>query len=401
MSGEYFEEEEFEGKYDRKTLRRILGLTLPHWKYLVTFLCSIMLVAALDSVFTYLSKLMIDDGIVAKNASIFIHILAIYGGLIIVQAGIVFLFIYMAGLLGERITYDLRKKMFNHLQRLSLSYYSRTPVGWIIARVTSDSGRVSDLVTWGLVDLTWAVMNITTAMIFMTIINWKLALIVFFSLPILVYVAFEFRKRILAQYRNVRKMNSKITGAYNENITGVRVIKALTREKENLREFSQLTDNMYQAAYRAAWLSAIFLPSVQLISAVALAAVVWYGGLQAQVGMLTVGGIQAFISYITFMMWPIQDLARIFAEMQQSIASAERIFSMIDSKPQIADRDNAIDPGSIKGDIIFDNVSFTYEDGEVPVLKNFSLHVKAGETIALVGPTGGGKTTTTRRPRPP
>jgi len=394
VSGEYFEEEEFEGKYDRKTLRRILGLTLPHWKYLVTFLCSIMLVAALDSVFTYLSKLMIDDGIVAKNASIFIHILAIYGGLIIVQAGIVFLFIYMAGLLGERITYDLRKKMFNHLQRLSLSYYSRTPVGWIIARVTSDSGRVSDLVTWGLVDLTWAVMNITTAMIFMTIINWKLALIVFFSLPILVYVAFEFRKRILAQYRNVRKMNSKITGAYNENITGVRVIKALTREKENLREFSQLTDNMYQAAYRAAWLSAIFLPSVQLISAVALAAVVWYGGLQAQVGMLTVGGIQAFISYITFMMWPIQDLARIFAEMQQSIASAERIFSMIDSKPQIADRDNAIDPGSIKGDIIFDNVSFTYEDGEVPVLKNFSLHVKEGETIALVGPTGGGKTTT-------
>ena len=130
-------------------------------------------------------------------------------------------------------------------------------------------------------------------------------------------------------------MNSKIVGAYNENITGVRVIKALGREKENLAEFSGLTDKMYRSSYRAAWLSALFLPSVQIISALAVGAVVWYGGYQAQLGSLTIGGIQAFVSYITFMMWPIQDIARVFAEMQQAIASAERMFSLIDSQPQI------------------------------------------------------------------
>jgi ATP-binding cassette subfamily B protein len=198
--------------------------------------------------------------------------------------------------LGERIRYDLRKKMFNHLQMLSLNYYSKTPVGWIMARVTSDSEKVADLLTWGFVDSTWGIMSIGTSMVFMLIINWKLSLFVIALLPILFFVAVQFQKRILVSYRHVRKTNSKIVGAYNENITGVRVIKALGREKENLAEFSQLTDQMYHSSFRAAWLSALFLPTVQVISAMAVAAVVWYGGYQAQVGGLSIGGIQAFVS---------------------------------------------------------------------------------------------------------
>ncbi len=392
MSAEFFEEEEFQTKFNGKTFRRILSLAKPHWKMVAGFLGTILIVSGLDSFFTYLGKQIIDEGIVARNPDALIRILALYGGLIVIQAIGVFGFIYMVGILGERIRYDLRQNMFNHLQKLSLAYFSKTPVGWIMARVTSDTERVSELITWGILDSAWGAVNIITSMFFMFRINWKLALIVLGILPILFVIAIEFRKRIIKQYRKVRKQNSKIVGAYNENITGVRVVKALVRENENLREFGEITADMYRASYRATWLSALFLPSVQLVTAFAVGAIVWYGGYQSTIGGLSVGGIQAFISYITFMMWPIQDLARVFAEMQHAIASAERIFSLTDSVPDVLDRPNSYDPGTIRGKITFENVSFSYDDDQ-PVLENFSLEIQPGEMIALVGPTGGGKST--------
>jgi ATP-binding cassette subfamily B protein len=352
----------------------------------------IALTSIMDAFFTYLNKGIIDQGIIAQNRQALIRLLSIYGGLILIQSGCVFTFIFLAGVLGERIQYDLRKSMFNHLQALSLAYYSQTSVGRLMARVTSDSGRVSELVTWGLVDSTWAVMNILTSTIFMLVINWKLALIVLVTIPVLLTIAIQFRKRILVEFRKSRRANSKITGSYNENISGVKVVKALGREAENLEEFKILTNDMYRASYHAAWLSALFLPTVQIVSAIALGFIVWYGGFQANVGLMTIGGIQAFVSYLTFMLWPIQDLARVYAEMQHSIASAERIFTLLDSVPEVFDRPGAVDPGSIRGEIEFDHVDFTYEDGK-PVLTDFTMKVKPGELIALVGPTGGGKTT--------
>ena len=403
MSEHYFEEEEFQTDFNGKTFRRILGLTKPHIKMLIGFLSAIIVVSILDSVFTYLSKLIVDDGIIAGQYSVLTRVMIVYAALTIIQAFGAFFFIYLSGKMGQIIRYDLTQKMFVHLQDLSLSYYSRTPVGWIMSRVTSDSSRVADLVTWGFLDVTWALINIITSMGFMLYLNWKLALIVFLSLPFLLYISVEFRKRILKQFRLVRKLNSQITGAYNENITGVKVVKALNREEANLKEFEYLTSDMYQAGYRSAWLSALFLPVVQIVSAIVTAAVIWYSGSRVNlvttaggsapliVGM-TIGSIQAFVSYITSMMWPIQDLARVYAEMQRSIASAERIFSLIDSVPEVADRPGAIIPDSINGDLEFENVTFSYED-EKPVLKDFSLKVKQGEVIALVGPTGGGKST--------
>ena len=288
--------------------------------------------------------------------------------------------------------YDLRRKMFGHLQKLSLSYYNRMPVGWIISRVTSDSDRVAELVTWGMLDVTWGIANIGTAVYFMSRINPRLTLIVATIIPIVVVVALEFKKRIIVEYRAVRKINSKITGAYNETITGVRVIKALRREEANQAEFNELAGDMYRAGYRAAWLSALFLPTVQIISSLAVGAVIWYSGFQANTGTMTIGGIQAFISYITFMLWPIQELARVYASMQQAIASGERIFSLLDSEPEIVDKTDASSPENLQADIEFDHVYFAYEE-EKPVLEDFSLHVRRGETIALVGPTGGGKST--------
>jgi ATP-binding cassette subfamily B protein len=386
------EEEEFTTEFNGRTILRILALARPHWRWLVTFLAAVALVSALDSYFTFLSKRIVDEGILAGDKAALIRIVTIYGSLIVVQAAFVFGFIFLASILGERIRYDLRKTMFNHLQDLSFSYFDRTPVGWIMARVTSDSDRIAELVTWGFLDVTWGVMNITTAVYFMLVINWKLALMILLVIPILALVASQFQKRILVQYRRVRKLNSRITAAYNENIQGVRVVQALGREEENLREFGELTGEMYRASYRAAWLSALFLPVVQIISAMAVGSIVWYGGLQAQVGGMTVGGIQAFVSYVTFMLWPIQEVARVYAEMQHAIASAERVFSLIDAVPDVTDRPGAIDPGTIGGDVEFDGVDFWYE-ADKPVLTGFNLKVKQGETVALVGPTGGGKTT--------
>ncbi len=393
MSDEYrFEEEEFDTQFNGQTVLRIVKQGLKHWPLMVLFLFTVGMVSFLDSYFTFLSKRIMDEGIIAGDVSALTSIIIQYGALILVQSVMVFGFITAAGFLGERVQYDLRKSMFNRLQELSLSYFDRTPVGWLMSRVTSDAQRVGDLVSWGFLDITWGVTNILSALFFMFLISWKLTLVVLGMIPVLIVVAFLFKKKILVEYRKVRKINSKITGAYNENITGVRVVKALRREEANAAEFGGMTTEMHDAGYRAAWLSALFLPVVQLITAVAIGAVVVVGGYQFQLGGLTVGGLQAFISYILFMMWPVQELARVYAEMQQSIASGERIFSLVDAVPEIQNRPGALDPGSLRGDIVFDHVDFYYEK-EKPVLTDFSLTIKQGETIALVGPTGAGKST--------
>jgi ATP-binding cassette subfamily B protein len=389
-----FQEEEFSTTFNGRTVLRILAQLKPHWLWVTGFLVMISLVSILDSYFTFLNKEIIDLGVASRDINTVVRLMIPYGGLLLLQSVGVFSFIYLTGVLGERVRYDLRKKMFGHLQDLSLSYYNRTPVGWIISRVNSDSDRVAELVTWGMLDTTWGIMNIITAGFFMAVINWRLALVVGAAIPILIVVALWFQKRIIKEYREVRKINSKITGAYNENITGVRVVKSLGREEANLREFGGLTGDMYRAGYRAAMLSAMFLPVVQLITAVALGAIIWYGGIETLAGGMTVGGISAFVSYITFMLFPIQEMARVYAELQHAVASAERIFSLVDAVPTVVDVEGARDPGSIKGDIQFENVVFAYDDApDEAVLKDFNLTVKQGETIALVGPTGGGKST--------
>lgn len=392
MSNAYFEEEDFNSQFNGRTLARIFGLVKPHWRYVAGFMVAIGIVSFLESYFTLLTKRIIDEAIVPGNADALSGIITIYIAMVVGFALMVFLFIYFAGVLGHRVQYDLRKRLFNHLQALSFSYFDRTPVGWIMSRLTSDTERIAELVTWGMLDVTWAIMNIIISLVFMMTINWQLALIVFALIPILIVVAFWFKQRIIVQFRLARKINSKITGQYNENITGVRVVKALGREEKNLEEFGVLTRDMHNASYRAAWLSALFLPSVQLISAVALSLIIINGGYQMQAGSMTIGGIQAFVAYVTFMLWPIQDIARVYASMQQAIASAERTFSLADAEPDVVNREGAYDPGTLAGDIEFDHVQFYYEP-EKPVLRDFSLTVKQGETVALVGPTGAGKST--------
>ena len=392
MSDTYFDEEEFEQSFDRQTLWRIIKLLRPHWKWTLGFMVSIAMVSLIESVFTFIDKLIIDEGLIAQNPERLAELALLYGGVMLLQAVGVLGFIFWAGFLGHRVQYDLRKKMFDRAQELSLEYYNQTPVGWMISRVTSDSERIADLVSWGFLDVVWAVLNVSISLVFMFSINATLTLVILPVIPLLIYVAIWFKQRILKDYRKSRKFNSKITGNYNEMITGVRVIKALNRERTMLGEFQGLTKNMFRHSYRAQWYSALFLPAVQMISALAVGAVVLVGGFQTEIGGMTIGGIQAFVVYITFMMWPIQDLARVYAGMQHAIASAERCFSLIDQQADIVDKTDAFDPGTIQGDITFENVTFYYEENK-PVLTDFSLDVKQGETIALVGQTGGGKST--------
>jgi ATP-binding cassette subfamily B protein len=387
-----FEEKDFTTEFNGRIVLRMLAQLKPYWYWVLGFVIMIAGTSVLDSYFTYLSKRILDEAIIPGDRQMLRRFITTYGALAVIQAATVFGFIYLAGVLGERVQYDLRKKLFNHLQTLSFSYFDKTPVGWIISRVTSDANRIAELTTWGLVDITWAVFNIGTAIYFMSRINWQLSLVIAAIVPIMIALSLWFKLRILKQYREVRKLNSEITGAFNENITGVRVVKALVREEENLKEFDKTASSMYRAAYRAAWLSALFLPVVQIVGAIGTGAVVWYGGLQIQAANLTIGGVQAFLSYLTFMLWPIQDMARVYAEMQRSVASAERVFSLIDAKPDIVDRPDAMDPATLKGEVAFDHVIFHYEEDQ-EVLHDFNLHIEAGEHIALVGPTGGGKST--------
>lgn len=374
------------------TMRRILALAAPYPRAMAGFVISVAVVSVLDSVYSMIRRTILDRYIMAGDRTVLAPSLWAYLGTIVLQAIGVLAFIYLVGMLGERIQYDLRKRLFSHLQDLSFSYYDHTPVGWLMARVTSDTERISQLVTWGLLDVAWGIINIATSLTFMAIINWRLTLVVIAVLPILVWVAVRFSELILAEFRNVRRYNSMITASYNENITGVRVVKALCREEDNLSEFGALTRQMHDSSYRAARLSALFLPAVQVITALAAAAVMSLSGWQSRVAGLTIGDVQAFMHLIGSMLWPVQDLARVYAEMQHAVASAERVFGLIDTPPAVRDRVGAVDPGTILGDIRFDHVDFYY-DADKPVLTDFCLSVRAGEMIALVGPTGGGKST--------
>ena len=390
----YYDENELDDNVPIKgnVLKRLFGALRPHWKPLLGGVLAIVVVSLLDAYFTILSKRIIDEGILLQDKAAVLRFFGMYGAIVLIQAVGVFFFIFLVGVQGEGVRYELRKQLFNHLQQLSLSYFSNTPLGWIMSRVTSDTEKMAELLTWGIIDTTYAAVSIVVSAVFMFSINWQLALIVLLSLPAMMYAALKFRTRIYHHYRLSRKANSRMTASLNENITGVRVVKALRREDRNLQDFKVLSTAMYRSSYRAAYLSALFQPTIQVISAVSLGLILWRGGIKVELGSMTIGGLQAFVSYIMMILWPIQDLARVYADMQNAVASSERVFSLIDTQPGIHNRPDAVSAASLAGDIDFEGVSFRYEEDE-PVIQNLSFHIPYGQTVALVGPTGGGKTT--------
>lgn len=390
----YYDENELDDEVSLNSgvIGRLLKLLKPYWLMLILGLASVALVSWLDAFFTVLNKRIIDEGIISGDVQAMARLFRNYGFIVMAQVVGFFVMLLSVSVQGEQLRYDLRQKLFEHLQKLSLSYFTKTPLGWIMSRVTSDTEKMAELLTWGLIDTIWASTNIGFAAFYMLRLNSQLALIVILSLPLMIFVSFKFRVKIYYHFRQSRKENSKMTAALNENITGVRVVKALLREDKNLKDFKILSTNMFRESYRAGFLSAIYLPTIQTISAISLVLVLWRGGNMVGNSMLSVGTLQAFISYIMMILWPIQDLARVYAEMQNAIASSERVFSLLETKPEIHDRENLLEVNSLIGDVEFKNVSFQYEDGE-PVIQDLSFLIPQGQRIALVGTTGGGKTT--------
>ena len=400
----YYEEQDYTKQLDLKLWIKLFKMMKIYKKEISLIFVTMILLASGDAAFPLMSKYAIDNFIVKESLSGFPLYVAIYAALIIMQSSIIYFFILNAGRLECGVVYSMRKAGFNRLQELSFSYYDKTPVGWIMSRMTSDAQRIGDVVSWSLQDLVWGLAIIIIVTICMFVLNFKLALLTLAVFPVLLAVSVLFQRVILKNHREVRKLNSKITGAYNEGINGARTTKTLVREERNLEEFTVLSSGMRMVSCRAAIVSAVYLPVVVSLGSILVGLVLWIGGIQVQEGIIGFGTFSVFIAYTLQMFEPVQQIARVFSEFQSAQAAAERTISLIETEPEIKDRPEIIEKygdnvnpkpdnwPDITGDIVFDKVNFAYSTGE-KVLTDFNLHIKAGERIALVGETGSGKST--------
>lgn len=397
-------EEQYQEKIDLKLWREILKFAKPFRRELLTIIFVVIGVALIDAAFPYMSKVAIDRFVVPQTTDGIGRFIVGFATIVVLQAVNIYLFIMTAGKVETGLAYEIRKSGFIRLQELSLSFYDTKAIGWLMARMTSDINRLGEIVSWGCVDLFWGSACMIAYLAVMFSLNWQLALISMIVVPLLVAISLFFQKRILREHRTVRKINSRITGAYNEGISGATTTKIFSREKQNLAEFTQLTGTMRTSAIRAAVYSSLFMPIVLILGSIGTSLALWYGSRGVILEVVSYGVLVAFISYTVQFFEPVREMARIFAELQAAHASAERVMSLIQTEPQIKDSSAVTDQYGdsmnpdrtkwppVKGDVTFENVSFAYNPKE-PVLTNFSLEVKAGETIALVGETGAGKST--------
>ena len=396
--------EEIYKKVDYKIWKDFFKYLKPYKKQFLRLIFLMICLGAMDSTFPMLSKYAIDNFIENKSLNGIEGFIAVYFLAVLVLSLIIYWFIKLAGKLETQMAYDIRKLGFTKLQELPLSYYDDKAVGWLMSRMTSDITRLSETISWGLVDFAWGISMMTGVTIYMMILNWKLALVTLSVIPLLAVISIYFQKKILMSQRDVRKINSQITGAYNEDIQGAKTTKTLVREDINLQEFSVLTNSLKSNSIRATILSSIYLPLVIGLGSVGTALAMTIGGKFIMLEIISYGTLVAFISYTAQFFEPVRQMAVILAEVQGAQASAERVFSLINEDPAIKDRDDVVEKygdlfkpkkenwPEIIGRVEFKEVSFSYKDGE-QILDNFNLEVNTGETIALVGETGSGKST--------
>lgn len=398
------EKEQVAEKLNLIVWKHFWGILKPYRKDFLTLFFIMVLTAAFDTLFPLMTKYSIDNFIIKKTIQGLGSFAIIYFLAACIFSIIIYSFISKAGRLETKMAYDIRNIAFKKLQLLSLSYYDERPAGWILSRMTSDIQRLSETISWGLVDLSWGLfvmIGISTTMI---ILNFKLALIVLTVIPFVGLASIYFQKKILKAQRIVRDKNSQITSAFNEDIQGAKTTKSLAREDINLEEFKIISRGMKESSIRAVILSSLYLPIVLTLGSIGIGLAITYGGDFLIRDLISFGTLALFITYAAQLFEPIRQLAVIFTELQAAQASAERVFSLINEIPEIEDRLDVVEKygdifypkkntwPEIHGNISFKNVSFSYKNGE-EVLKDFNLEVKAGQTIALVGETGAGKST--------
>lgn len=407
----YENEQDFsKEKVDLGLWKKLFAYGLKNKKLLVRTVLSMLLVAIIDACYPLLSSYAIDHFILPGTSQGAGWFLLIYILLCCVQAVGTFGFIHCSGRMEMNISYDIRQDGFLKLQEQSFAFYDKTAVGYLMARMVSDVSRLSEMVAWSVVDVMWALSYAILCMVIMFIKNWKLALIVVAVIPPLVVVTHFMEKAIHRYQREARRHNSRITGAFNEGIMGAMTTKTLVREEENGKEFREITASMRKASIKASLISASFFPLIISLGAMGTSLALCIGSDSvlrpelAWAGGITAGTLVAFISYASNLFDPIQQLASILADFQSAQASAERVVSLLDSPVSITDTPEVIakygdsmEPKRenwepIEGDIVFDHVDFFYKPEE-PILTDFNLHIAPGQTIALVGETGAGKST--------
>ncbi|MDO8671284.1 MAG: ABC transporter ATP-binding protein [Dehalococcoidia bacterium] len=386
-------EDEHLGKaFDRKTLGRMVGYMAPYKVQIISAFLAMLVVSATSLAGPYLIKIAIDSYITQKD----LGGLNLLAGLFILNSIALWLSQYYEAWsmswVGQSALFTIRSQMFDHIQRLSISFFDRNEVGRIMSRVQNDVSVLQDLVTTGTLALIGDVITLGGICVILLTMNVRLALVTFTVLPVMVAIMAFWQSRSRDTFRKVRTAISVVNASLQENVSGVRVIQSLSREQVNLQRFGSVNEANLSANLEAGRLAATVMPIVEIVAAAGTALVIVYGGSMVLDGELLLGSLVAYTLYISRFFEPIRDLSMRYTQLQRANAGGERIFEVLDTRPEIEDSDLAIEVEKVRGRVKFDHVDFWYVDG-VKVLDDICLTVEPGETIAFVGPTGAGKTT--------
>ena len=388
-----------------KTWKKMIPFFRPYYKYFMTTISLNVLLVAVDVLVPLFQSYAIDHFIVPDTLNGIGLFTITYIAVIVIQTISVFFSVRAAIHIEMNVGKDLKRAMFEKLQKLSFSYYNTTPVGYIHARVMSDTAKIASVLAWGLVDMFWALVYVIGVFVIMFCLNVKLAAVVLLVVPFLALVTGLFQSKMLHWNRKVRECNSEITGAYNEGITGVSTSKTLGIEGQNDTAFQETTRKMKESSMTLAKLTAIYMPIILFFSSTVTAYVLARGGYLVLEKVIALGTLSVFLSYAVGIFEPIQQLARLLSDFISCQANIERVMNLLEQEPNVVDDEkilqvygDSIHPKKenwekIRGEIELCHVTFCYPDGKENVLEDFSLHIKAGTKVAIVGETGAGKST--------
>ncbi len=391
--------------YDARLMRRLITYLRPYKLHVGLATAAIVAHSALELAPPYLVKLVIDRYIPARDVNGLAVIAAVYVATLAGSFVLDYAQTWLLQLTGQRIMFDLRMQIYEHLQRLDLRFYDRNPVGRLMTRVTTDVDVLNDLFTSGVVSVFGDLFTLVGIMVMMVWIDWRLALVAFSVLPLIWVVTQWFRRNVRESYRSVRTWIARINAYLQERITGMATVQLFRREARDFEEFDRIDRTYRDANVQSIFYYAVFYPAIELISALAAALIIWIGGGWVMAGMLTLGSLVASLQYSSRFFRPISDMSEKFNILQGAMASSERIFQLLDTKVEIVSGSRIGEQGSGArlgspaaasrppvGRIAFENVTFAYVEGE-PVLRHVSFEVLHGQRIAIVGATGSGKTT--------
>lgn len=389
----YKKEEEALGKaLDSQLFKRLLSYFKPYKLQIAIATILTITISALAAVRPRLTPIAIDDKIANKDIPGLQLIIIILLGTLILQGIIQYLMAYLTSWIGQKIIYDLRKKVFEHTINLNLKFFDNNPIGRLVTRVTNDIDVLYEVFSSGLVTAFGDIFTIIWILYFMFTLDWKLSLVTLSVLPILIYATSIFRKKVRASYARIRILIAKINSYIQEHITGISIVQLFTKEKETVEEFEIINREHTEQNKKSIFYYAIFFPVVELLGAIAVGLIIWYGGGQVFSNVISVGIIISFIQYTEMFFRPIRDLSEKYNILQTAMASSERIFDLLDHKSPITDPVNPQTISNITGNIEFKNVWFAYNDEDY-ILKNINLKINEGERVAFVGATGAGKST--------